>query len=100
MLSPCTFHQLQKVYSKNDYNIAICNGKVYSWGSNLFSRLGFVDAKSKLDKIRIPKHVDLPNTIQKIGIGNNHVVAVAINGEAFSWGLGKMGQLGINRFEP
>lgn len=84
VLSPCTFKHLERVYSRSDYNIALCNGKVYSWGSNLFSRLGITPDNQHLTqlspKTRIPKRVNLPFKISKIGIGNYHVVAVAVNG--------------------
>ena len=76
MISPCTFKSLDKVYSKSDYNIALCKGKVYSWGCNLFSRLGQVTHSSQLPKVRIPREVLLPEKVVKIGIGVHHVVAV------------------------
>jgi alpha-tubulin suppressor-like RCC1 family protein len=53
---------------------------------------------SQLPKIRIPKRVVLPNKIINIGIGTYHVVAVGENGEAYSWGKGNQGQLGIDKF--
>jgi alpha-tubulin suppressor-like RCC1 family protein len=72
----------------------LCNHKVYSWGANLFSRLG-----NNLSKVRIPQQVILPAKVITIGIGNHHVVAVTQEGEAYSWGKGDFGQLGIDRFE-
>lgn len=40
VLTPCSFKHLTSVHSKSDYNAALCNEKVYTWGANLFSRLG------------------------------------------------------------
>jgi len=42
--------------------------------------------------------VILPNKIIKIGIGVHHVVAVAVSGEAYSWGKGNQGQLGTDKY--
>jgi alpha-tubulin suppressor-like RCC1 family protein len=80
--------------SKSDYNLALCNGKVYSWGANIFSRLGHSQSK-----VRIPQLIPLPLKISSIGIGNHHAVAVCINGLAYAWGKGDVGQLGIDRYE-
>lgn len=57
VLSPCTFKKLEKIYSRSDYNIALCDGRVYSWGCNVFSRLG---PSQLLTKVRIPREVILP----------------------------------------
>ena len=94
VLTPCSFKHLTSIHSKSDYNVALCNHKVYSWGANLFSRLG-----NNLSKVRIPQQVILPAKVITIGIGNHHVVAVTQEGEAYSWGKGDFGQLGIDRFE-
>ena len=80
VLSPCSFNHLDKISSKSDYNIAICNEKVYSWGCNLFSRLGQPVPSSQLSKLRIPKEVVLPIKVIKIGIGTYHVIAVGDQG--------------------
>lgn len=77
MLTPCSFHHLEEIYSKSDYNVVICNGKVYSWGCNLFSRLGQLVASSQLPKVRVPRLIVLPEKIVKIGMGTYHVVAVS-----------------------
>lgn len=78
--------------------MAVCNGKVYSWGCNLFSRLGQLIPSSQLPEARIPRLIALPEKVAKIGIGTYHVVAVASSGMAYSWGKGNLGQLGIDRF--
>lgn len=72
----------------------MCNHKVYSWGANIFSRLGH-----SLSKVRIPQLVPIPKKICSIGIGNHHAVAISIDGLAFAWGKGDVGQLGLDRFE-
>ena len=40
----------------------------------------------------------IPKRIAKIGIGNHHVFAITLDGQAYSWGKGDLGQLGIDRF--
>jgi alpha-tubulin suppressor-like RCC1 family protein len=91
---------MQIIYSKSDYNIAISNGELYSWGSNLFSRLGLTSiiAGNQISKIRKPQKIDLPVKIIKVGIGMYHAVALGENGSAYSWGKGNQGQLGIDKF--
>jgi alpha-tubulin suppressor-like RCC1 family protein len=72
---------------------------VYSWGCNLFSRLGQLIYSSQLPKVRIPREVVLPEKIVKIGIGTYHVVAVSESGSGYSWGKGNQGQLGVDKLE-
>jgi alpha-tubulin suppressor-like RCC1 family protein len=88
------------IYSKSDYNIVISNGELYSWGGNLFSRLGLIsiNTANPISKIRIPQRIDLPVKIIKVGIGIYHAVAVGDDGSAYSWGKGNQGQLGIDKF--
>jgi len=74
----------------------LCNGDAYSWGSNLFSRLGIVSPEPK---VRIPKQIILPTKLKKIAIGSYHVFGISIYGEGYAWGKGNLGQLGIGRYE-
>ena len=75
MIYPCTFNGLDKIYSKRDYNLALCKGKVYIWGC-LLSRLGQFAHSSQLPKVRNPRDVLLPEKVVKIGMGFHHVVAL------------------------
>lgn len=72
---------------------------VYSWGCNLFSRLGQLTNSSQLAKVRIPREVNLPEKVTKIGIGTYHIIAVTESGSAYSWGKGNQGQLGVDKLE-
>jgi alpha-tubulin suppressor-like RCC1 family protein len=99
VLTPCSFKHLDKIYSESDYNVALCNGKVYTWGCNIFSRLGQPISSSQLPKVRIPREVALPERVTKIGIGVYHAVAVGDSGAAYAWGKGNQGQLGIDHYE-
>ena len=78
--------------------MAIVNGNVFSWGSNLFNRLGVNDSGHHLTKLRIPKRIILPEKISMVALGNYHAVALSISGKAFAWGKGNCGQLGTNNF--
>ena len=98
VLTPLAFKHLEKIQSHGDYNTALCNGKVYTWGCNLFSRLGLPTPSSQLPKVRVPRNVSLPEKIIKIALGTYHVVGVSSSGSAYAWGKGNMGQLGIDRF--
>ena len=99
VISPCSFRRLQQISSRSDYNVALCSHTVYSWGCNLFSRLGISPSSLHEGKVRVPKPVPLPVKVVKIGVGTYHVVALGEHGEGYAWGKGNQGQLGINRLE-
>lgn len=64
----------------------------------MFSRLGQLQTSVQLPKMRIPKEVVLPTRIVTIGVGTYHAVAVSENGEAYAWGKGILGELGVDYF--
>lgn len=75
------------------------SGEVYTWGfggkslnplTNLFApSCGALGLGSNQDRL-IPTLVeDLPAKIQSITSGNNFIYAVDVNGEIYSWGVGK-----------
>ena len=46
---------------------------------------------------KIPTLISLPKKITSLATGLYHVIGVTENGEAFSWGHGMHGQLGIGK---
>jgi alpha-tubulin suppressor-like RCC1 family protein len=75
------------------------NGEVYTWGFggkslnplvNLFApSCGALGLGSNQDRL-VPTLVeDLPAKIQSITSGNNFIYALDVNGEVYSWGVGK-----------
>ena len=70
--------------------------KVMTWGKNSNGLLGLgYDIKS----INSPIYIDeLKNiNISQISLSENHAVALSYSGIAYSWGLGKYGELGQER---
>lgn len=68
--------EVDAIYSKSDYNVAMKDGKLYSWGSDAFGRLGMA---STTKKQRIPRLISI-DKVKTISLGDYHVVAVNTNG--------------------
>jgi len=72
-------------------------GKLYSWGSGDFGRLGHGDnlphKSAKLVEILRDKD------IRKIACGERHSLALAADGALYSWGFGGDGQLGHGNYQ-
>ena len=67
-------------------------GEVYAWGDNSAGQLGYADPKMMLLPIYVTglENVD----VKTVACGRQHTLALADNGELFSWGSNKLGQLG------
>ncbi len=86
------------VKSHRDYNIGTTKeGDIYSWGCNLFGRLGL---EEKVQKNKIPKQIDIDVQVIQVSLGNSHVLARTNHGGVFAWGNGLHGQLGIGKLVP
>ena len=70
------------------------NGNVLVWGQSTEGVLGLGFDISKVENPTILE--DLKNIIQ-ISSSDHHVVAVNSEGNAYSWGTGKYGELGLER---
>ena len=86
---------VKEAYSRSDYNIVLDeSGNCYSWGSNIFGRMGF---PNQIKVQKIPTIIPLEKKILSVAIGMYHVIAVTESEEAYSWGHGMHGQLGIGK---
>ncbi len=65
------------------------DGTVWTWGYNANGELGIDSATNQI----APCKVDIEN-VQKIAVGNNHVLALKADGTVWAWGLNSNGQLG------
>lgn len=91
----CEFEeQVDRVYANSDYSVALVGTDIYSWGNDMFYRLGTPTTTSRAQKI--PKRLAVEGVVG-VGMGEYHAVACLQNGEAWSWGHGKYGQLGVGR---
>ena len=91
---PCT---VVDVVAGGWHSLALTSdGDIYSWGWNQVSQCGH-SSDQLSTVIREPYPVDLgsgENPVSKIGAGARHSVAILKNGEVYSWGWNKYGQLG------
>ncbi|CAD8093287.1 unnamed protein product [Paramecium sonneborni] len=73
------------------------SGQVYSWGNNC-EELGRTCA-TQAEASR-PALVSFQTKIMQICSGNNHILALDVNGVVYSWGRNEAGQLGQNDLDP
>ena len=70
------------------------NGNVYVWGQNKDGLLGLGYEVNSVDN---PTILDGLTEIVNLSLSDNHAVALNSSGIPFSWGLGKYGELGLER---
>jgi alpha-tubulin suppressor-like RCC1 family protein len=87
------------------------NGNLYTWGKDLYGKLGHEELKAEKGRRTIPKNsyerikfnkvgVNLEGKrIKQVSCGYNHTVCLTEDGEVYTWGYGKDGQLGHNDFD-
>jgi alpha-tubulin suppressor-like RCC1 family protein len=73
--------------------VVTLEGECFSWGTNLFGRLGF---NNMIKNQKLPTQVTSLTKIKSISMGKYHCIAISENYEAYSWGHGLHGQLGLN----
>jgi alpha-tubulin suppressor-like RCC1 family protein len=74
------------------------NGEVFAWGDNRNSQLGFNDSK-KIHPEPFPLFDLFGKDIIKVAAGEAHSVALNKNGEVWTWGEGRVGQLGHGKLQ-
>lgn len=67
-------------------------GYVYSYGTNKYGQLGHSLDVSSLEE---PKLIEGVKDIVFMACGDNHSLLIAKNGQVYSFGNGKQGQLGM-----
>ncbi|CAE7643215.1 UVR8 [Symbiodinium sp. CCMP2592] len=72
-------------------------GALYTWGSGARGQLG----TGSLQDSWVPKAVRFPSgrLVRSIACGREHCVAITYDGNAYAWGKGDKGQLGVGRNE-
>lgn len=77
--------------AKHHSVVATESGEVFTWGSNREGQLGY----TAVDTQPTPRRVSaLKSKIVAVAAANKHTVVVSDNGEVFTWGSNKEGQLG------
>jgi hypothetical protein len=70
------------------------NGNVLVWGEN---KNGLLGLGYDIISVKTPIIIKELKNIVEISLSENHAVALNTEGSAFSWGLGKYGELGNER---
>jgi len=84
--------------AENHTVCASADGNVYSWGSDRFGQLGLSSNLPGGCRLA-PNKVETLRRVQVVGVaaGASHTVALTSDGEVFTWGSDKAGQLGLTR---
>lgn len=84
---------IQIVKGKHQLLKLLVNGEVYASGESYFGVVGLGGAASS----DIPKLIpNLSNIkVKQIACGTNHSMALSVEGDLYSWGMGFEGQLGL-----
>ncbi|KAJ8781757.1 hypothetical protein J1605_010741 [Eschrichtius robustus] len=74
-------------------------GQLFSWGAGSDGQLGLVTTE---DSVAVPRLIQKLNqqTILQVSCGNWHCLALAADGQFFTWGKNSHGQLGLGKEFP
>jgi len=95
MIESMGLKRIQRVFSGVNHSFAMgVEGKVYAWGLNNCGQLG----NGTTENASVPEEIpDLEGLmITQIEGGNNHTIAVTLDGLVYGWGLNDCYQLGLN----
>ncbi|XP_062963461.1 probable E3 ubiquitin-protein ligase HERC3 isoform X1 [Cynocephalus volans] len=82
------------------HNLALSDrGQLFSWGAGSDGQLGLMTTE---DSVAVPRLIQKLNqqTILQVSCGNWHCLALAADGQFFTWGKNSHGQLGLGREFP
>ena len=94
-----SYHFPKIKFSSITLNKTMClgldtNGNVLVWGQNQEGLLGL---GYDITMVETPTILTKLKDIKEISLSDYHAVVLNTNGNAFSWGLGKYGELGLER---
>ncbi|CAL9683885.1 unnamed protein product [Knipowitschia caucasica] len=86
--------QVETVACGQDHCVAVCSGRIFSWGAGEDGQLGL--PAHELGNLYRPRHVSWPFSIPvvQVACGKSHSLALTKGGDVYSWGLNSHGQLG------
>ncbi|KAL0686293.1 hypothetical protein Bca4012_053141 [Brassica carinata] len=98
-LSALDEHQIVSVTCGADHTVTYSQSRleVYSWGWGDFGRLGHGNSSDLFTPLPIKALHGV--RIKQIACGDNHCLAVTMEGEVQSWGRNQNGQLGLGNTE-
>uniref|UniRef100_A0A8C4LX53 HECT-type E3 ubiquitin transferase n=1 Tax=Equus asinus TaxID=9793 RepID=A0A8C4LX53_EQUAS len=82
------------------HNLALSDrGQLFSWGAGSDGQLGLMTTE---DSVAVPRLIQKLNqqTILQVSCGNWHCLALAADGQFFTWGKNSHGQLGLGKEFP
>lgn len=99
------FDSLSKIIDNKAYNRALArssggDGKedrgtfVYTWGAGYHGQLGRKGARGQKKYATLPMMVELIKAVRQVACGGLHTASLTDKGEVYTWGDGRMGQLG------
>jgi E3 ubiquitin-protein ligase HERC3 len=83
-----------KVACGESHSLALVeSGDLYAWGRGYEGQLGI---RSSIETVSIPKYIDslFRKRIVEIACGSRHSLAIDENGDLYTWGEARCGQLG------
>ena len=94
LIKPLSDKTIAKVVCGESHTLALTdNGDVYSWGRGYEGQLGI---RKSIETVSIPKYIDtlFRKRVVDIACGSRHSMAIDENGDLYTWGEGRCGQLG------
>ncbi|MGN1339974.1 MAG: Ig-like domain-containing protein [Oscillospiraceae bacterium] len=83
---------IDKIVLREEFAIALINGVVYGWGTNISSRLTAACGNT----VKYPEKLDCPTGIVDIAAGEYHCFALSKGGDLYGWGSNSARQLGCD----
>lgn len=82
-------------------------GELYSWGLDLYGRLGYLTEMLKNNDIEVPESekyvfrripfcLNIPHKISRVSCGKDFSACLTVEGKLYTWGNNTWGNLGIN----
>lgn len=88
---------IRMISAGENHTLAVTDlGDIYSWGSDRFGQLGYGGSEAGKGSL-LPKKIESmkKSIIIAIAAGDSHSVCFSNNGEIYTWGSNKEGQLGL-----
>eukprot|EP00727_Mastigamoeba_balamuthi_P012789 m51a1_g8132 putative regulator of chromosome rcc1 (748) ;mRNA; r:216084-220384 len=87
--------RVARVFAGELHSFAVLStGELYAWGSNSAGQLGLGDTVSRANPEQVPLFPPPGRHIVEMACGSLHTLALLDNGQVWSWGSSRYGELG------